>query len=393
MRLGLIGAPENRRHTDIPYEKVDCAEHRALNLEAARRGIILLKNDNVLPLDVKKLKTIGVIGPNADNRRALDGNYQGTPGRRITVLEGIRRIAEESGVRVLFSEGCDMLKDRSQGLAQPDDRLSEARIIAKQSDALAVVLGLDGSVEGEEKDQYSESDAGDKPNIELPGRQEELLKNVVKAAGGKPVVVIVVSGSAGVSEWADTHSGALLQVFYPGALGGQAVAEAVFGAFSPSGKLPVTFYRGTKDLPDFSDYSMENRSYRYFKGEPLYPFGFGLSYAAFELRGAAADRNSVTAKVKNTSLIDARETLQVYVSSPGTREIRSLCGMKPIFLRAGEEREFVIPLNKNAFSRYDDNGDMVEARGGHKLSVGFTQPDARSVELYGAKPLELTLEI
>jgi beta-glucosidase len=391
MRLGILGgAPADRRYTDIPYEMVDCPEHQALNLEAARRGIILLKNDSVLPLDAKKIKTIGVIGPNADNRRSLDGNYQGTPSRRVTVLEGIREIAEASGTRVLFSEGCDMLKDRRQILAEQDDRLSEARAVARRSDALVVVLGLDGSVEGEENDQYSESEAGDKPNIELPGRQEELLKNVVEAAGGKPVVVVIISGSALVSEWADKNAGALVQAFYPGALGGQAVAEAIFGVFSPSGKLPVTFYRSTRDLPDFSDYSMENRTYRYFKGEPLYPFGFGLSYAAFELNGAAADRNSVTVQVKNTSRIDARETLQVYVSSPGAKEIRSLCGMKPVFLRAGEERRVVIPLAKNAFSRYDDNGDMHEIHGEHRLSVGFTQPDARSIKLYGAKPLELT---
>ncbi|MDR0409795.1 MAG: glycoside hydrolase family 3 C-terminal domain-containing protein [Spirochaetaceae bacterium] len=392
MRLGILGgAPENKQYTDIPYEKVDCPEHRALNLEAAQRGIILLKNADILPLDAKKLKTIGVIGPNADNRRALDGNYQGTPSRRVTVLEGIRQIAESSGLRVLFSEGCDMLKDHKESLAQNDDRLSEARAVAKHSDALVLVLGLDGSVEGEENDQYSESEAGDKPNIELPGRQEELLKNVINAAGDKPVIVIIISGSAIVSEWADNHASAVIQAFYPGALGGQAVAEAIFGAFSPSGKLPVTFYRGTKELPDFSDYSMENRSYRYFKGEPLYPFGFGLSYAAFELCGVTADRNSATAQVKNTSSIDARETLQVYVSTPGTKEIHSLCGMKPIFLRAGEESEFVIPLNKNAFSRYDDDGNMREIHGEHRLSVGFTQPDARSVKLYGIKPLELTL--
>jgi beta-glucosidase len=174
-------------------------------------------------------------------------------------------------------------------------------------------------------------------------------------------------------------------------MGGQAVAEAIFGVFSPSGKLPVTFYRGTKDLPDFSDYSMAKRSYRYFKGGPLYPFGFGLSYAEFELSGARADKNSVTVHVKNKSRLDARETPQVYVTSPGTKEIRSLCGMKPVFLRSGEECDLVIPLNKNAFSRYDDNGDVHEIHGEHRLSVGFTQPDARSVELYGSKPVELAI--
>ncbi|MDR1362726.1 MAG: glycoside hydrolase family 3 C-terminal domain-containing protein [Spirochaetaceae bacterium] len=394
MRLGILGgAPENKHYTDIPYENVDCVEHRALNLEAARRSIILLKNNGALPLDAQKLKTIGVIGPNADNRRSLDGNYQGTASRRVTVLEGIRAIAEAAGARVLFSEGCDMLKDRKESLAQKDDRLSEARAVAKISDALVLVLGLDGSVEGEENDQYSESVAGDKPYIELPGRQEEMLREVVKAAGKKPVIVVIISGSALVSEWADKNVSALIQSFYPGALGGQAVAEAVFGVFSPSGKLPVTFYRSTKDLPDFSDYSMENRSYRYFRGEPLYPFGFGLSYADFVLSNVKADKHNVAARIKNIGSRSARETVQVYVTSPETKEIRSLCGIKPVFLNPGEECDVVIPLNKNAFSRYDDDGNLYEIHGKHKLSVGFTQPDTRSVELYGRKPLELTLTI
>ncbi|MDR2659819.1 MAG: glycoside hydrolase family 3 C-terminal domain-containing protein [Spirochaetaceae bacterium] len=394
MRLGILGgAPENKLYTGIPYEKVDCPEHRALNLEAARRSIILLKNEGVLPLNENNIKTIGVIGPNADNRRSLDGNYQGTPSRRVTVLEGIREIAEASGIRVMFSEGCDMLKDRRESLAQKDDRLSEARAVAKRSDAVLVVLGLDGSVEGEENDAYSESDAGDKPNIELPGRQEKMLRDVVKAAGKKPVIVVTISGSAIVSEWADENVGALIQSFYPGALGGQAVAEVIFGRFSPSGKLPVTFYRNTNDLPDFTDYNMDNRTYRYFKGEPLYPFGFGLSYASFELSGVKADKNKVTVKIKNTSSEDARETLQVYVSSPETKEIRSLCGIKPVNLHSGEERDIVIPLNKNTFSRYDEDGNMREIHGIHKLSVGFTQPDARSAALYGVKPVELTVTV
>jgi beta-glucosidase len=394
IRLGLLGgAPENPAYVGISYDKVDCPEHEALNLETARRTVILLKNDGILPLDVKKLKTIGVIGPNADSRCALDGNYQGTPSRRVTVLEGIREIAENSGVRVLFSEGCHLLRDRRELLGQADDRFSEARAVAKRADALVVVLGLDASVEGEEQDEYAESTGGDKPNIELPGRQEQLLKEVVKAADGKPVIVVIISGSALVSEWADKNVGALIQAFYPGALGGEAIAEALFGRYSPSGKLPVTFYRSTKDLPDFSDYSMAHRTYRYFSGEPLYPFGFGLSYSKFEIPGAKAERSSVTARVKNSGPMDARETLQVYVTSPGTREIRSLCGVKPFFLRSGEETDIVIPLNRNAFSRYDENGDMREICGVHKLSAGFTQPDGRSAALYGSKPLELTLKI
>ncbi|MDR3301966.1 MAG: glycoside hydrolase family 3 C-terminal domain-containing protein [Spirochaetaceae bacterium] len=390
LRLGLLGAPENQAYSAIPYEKVDCPEHHALNLEAARRTVILLKNDGALPLDAAQLKTIGVIGPNADSRRALDGNYQGTPSVRITVLEGVRAIARKAGARVLFSEGCDILKDRREGLAQEDDRLAEACGVAKRSDAVIIVLGLDGAIEGEENDQYSESVGGDKPNIELPGRQEKLVRAVVKAAQGKPVIMVTISGSCIISQWASNNVNALFQAFYPGSMGGRAIAEAIFGEFSPSGKLPVTFYRGTGDIPAFNDYNMANRSYRYFKGEPLYPFGFGLSYSQFELRDAkvlpSGAAPSVCVFVRNIGKRDAGETVQVYVESPGTREIRSLCGMANVFLKAGEEQELHIPLNKNAFSRYDANGEMQPVKGTHKLSIGFTQANELSERLSVSVP-------
>lgn len=393
MRLGLLGAQPNPKWTGIGFEAVDCTEHKALNLEAARRSIILLKNDGALPLDTSKIKSIAVIGPNADSRRALDGNYQGTPSERVTVLEGIREIAEKAKIRVFFSEGCDMLKDRREGLAQEDDRIAEARGVAKRASAIVVVLGLDGAVEGEENDQYSESVGGDKPNIELPGRQEKLLQEVCKAASGKPVIAITISGSCIVSEWASENAGAILQVFYPGAQGGKAVAEALFGKFSPSGKLPVTFYRSTKDLPDFSDYNMANRTYRYYKGNALYPFGFGLGFSKFELSSPQVSRRSAAVKIKNAGGRDAREVVQVYVQSPETKEIRSLAGFAPVFLKAGKERLLRVPLNKNAFGRYNENGTMKTVKGRHKITIGFNQGDELSVRLSGCKPLTVELEI
>ena len=393
MRLGLLGAPENPAWTGISYEKVDCAEHRALNLEAARRTLVLLKNDGALPFDASKLRSIAVIGPNADSRRALDGNYQGTASERWTVLEGIREIAEKAKIRVFYSEGCDMLKDRREGLAEEDDRLAEARAAARRADAVVVVLGLDGAVEGEENDQYSESVGGDKPGIELPGRQEKLLKEVVAAAAGKPVVLVTISGSCLVSTWADEKVNALLQAFYPGAAGGRAVAEALFGKISPSGKLPVTFYRGTGDLGAFTDYNMAGRTYRYYRGDVLYPFGFGLSYGRFELGGLTASRRSVSVKIKNTGVIAARETVQVYVESPGVKEIRCLCGMASAFLRPGTERTLRIPLGRGAFSRYNDNGTLKPVKGTHKLFAGFTQNDERSIRLYGQAPLSCEIVI
>jgi len=394
MRLGLLGAPENKEYSSIPYGVVDCPEHNAFNLEAARRSIVLLKNDGTLPLDINKIQTIGVIGPNADSRKALEGNYMGTASRHITVLDGVREIAKKAGARVLFSEGCHLYKDRTEGLARPDDRLAEARAVVKRSDAVIVCLGLDADIEGEESDAYSASKAvGDKPYIELPGRQNKLLENVVAAAKGKPVIAVIISGSALALGYAQDNANGVIQAFYPGANGGKAVAEAIFGLFSPSGKLPLTFYKSTEDLPDFKDYNMANRTYRYFKGEPLYPFGFGLGYSKFKLENFEAGKKSVNITVKNEGKIKARETVQIYVTSPGQKEIRGLCGLGAVSLKPGQRKQLKIKLAKNAFARFDKNGIPRVIKGKHTLYAGFTQPDARSLKLSGGKILTAEVEI
>lgn len=393
MRLGLLGAPEVPEYTHIPYKVVDSQPHRALNLEVARQSLVLLKNDGALPLDLSGIQTIGVIGPNADSRRCLEGNYEGTASRHITVLQGVRALAEPQGVRVLYAEGCDLVKEKKSVLAQPDDRIAEARTVAKHADAIVICLGLDAGIEGEEGDASNQYSGGDKPNLDLPGRQQHLLEQVVEAAAGKPVILVLISGSALAVSWADGHVGGILQAFYPGAFGGRAIAEAIFGHFSPSGKLPVTFYHRTDDLPDFCDYAMENRTYRYFKGEALYPFGFGLGYSRFSLENAAATPQAVSVTVRNQGDMPAREVVQVYVQSLGQKELRSLCGMAGVQLGAGEAVDMVIELDAKAFSRYDEQGDLYTIPGTHTLHVGFTQPDARSVALYGQQPLKVTVEI
>ncbi|MFA9379569.1 MAG: glycoside hydrolase family 3 C-terminal domain-containing protein [Acetanaerobacterium sp.] len=393
MRLGLLGAPENPRYTSIPYEVVDCDEHRELNLEVSRRSLVLLKNDGALPLDASKVKTIGVIGPNADSRRALEGNYEGTATKHITVLQGISDMLEPEGKKVLYAEGCHLYKERGSSIGFADDRMAEARSVAKRSDAIVLCLGLDASIEGEEGDTSNEFAGGDKVGIELLGRQQALLENVVEAAAGKPVILVLVSGSSLAVGWADENVNGIIQAFYPGAYGGKAVAQAIFGDFSPSGKLPITFYRSTIDLPDFRDYSMENRTYRYFKGDVLYPFGFGLSYASFTMQSFTANASGCTTAVKNTGRMAAHETIQVYVSSPGQKELRSLCGIGEVFLQPGESTEIDIPLSANAFSRYDGKGDLSAIPGTHTLYAGFTQPDERSTALYGQCPLKAEVTI
>ncbi len=387
MKLGLLGAPENAEYAKIAYEEVDSPEHAAFNLEVTRRSLVLLKNNGTLPLQTDAIKTIGVIGPNADNRRALEGNYEGQASHPVTPLSGIQGLAEKEGIRVLFAQGCHLYKDRISGLAVADDRLAEARAVARRSDAVVLCLGLDADLEGEEGDAGNEYGSGDKPNLKLPGRQEELLKEVVEAAGDKPVIVVLVSGSALSSEYADEKAAAVIQAFYPGACGGTALAELIFGHFSPEGKLPLTFYRNTDDLPEFRDYNMAGRTYRYFEGEALYPFGFGLGYSAFTLENLRADKESCTVTVKNIGKMNAGETLQVYVHSPNQKEKYSLCGTAKVRLNAGETAEVTVKLNPNAFARYDANGDLYTLAGTHTLYAGFSQPDARSVALYGQAPL------
>jgi len=391
MKLGLLGAPERPEYVNIPYDVVDCDEHNAVNLEVARLAPVLLKNDGALPLDFAKLSSIAVIGPNADSRRALEGNYQGTSTRSVTLLEGIRAIAAENDVKVRYAQGCHLYKNSTSSLSLEDNLLSEALIAAKNSDAVVICMGLDADIEGEEGDTGNDFASGDKNDLNLPGRQQYTLEKVAEAAAGKPVILVLISGSALAVTWADKYVNGILQAFYPGALGGQAIAEIIAGIVNPSGKLPVTFYKSTDELPDFSCYDMTNRTYRYYTGEALYPFGFGLSYTSFELAGLTATKDNCTVTVKNTGSRPGRETVQVYVKSPGQKENHVLCGVKSVYLEAGQAETVTIPLAKTAFSRWDANGDLYELKGPHTLYVGFTQPDKRSVELYGvgAKAIEV----
>ncbi len=390
MRLGLLGAPENKVYSSVPYEVVDCPEHRAFNLEVARKSLILLKNDGTLPLNTKAIKTIGIIGPNADSRRALEGNYQPTASDFTTPLQGIRSAAEAEGIRIMYAQGCHLYKEKSHTLsAITNDRLSEAIAVTKHSDAVVLCLGLDADIEGEEGDTGNQFAGGDKTGLKLMVGQQHLLEKVVEAAKGKPVILVLISGSALEVSWADEHVNSIIQAFYPGAQGGNAIADLIFGKFSPEGKLPVTFYRSESDLPDFRDYSMTNRTYRYFKGQALYPFGYGLSYTKFELSDVSHKDGKVFAKVTNIGDMVGGQAVQVYAQIDGTKENWSLCGVSKVFLKPSETAEVELTIPSAAFSRYDANGDLQPLTGKRTLHVGFSQPDARSVQLLGAQPYVL----
>ncbi|PHU34855.1 glycoside hydrolase family 3 C-terminal domain-containing protein [Pseudobutyrivibrio ruminis] len=392
LRLGTI--PERKsKYDDIPYEVVECKEHIELALEAAKDSFVLLKNDGLLPLNKKDYKSIAVIGPNSDSRRALIGNYEGLSSEYITVLEGIRQVVGED-IRLFHAEGTHLWKDRIHVISEPKDGIAEAKIVAEHSDLVVMCLGLDASIEGEEGDEGNQFGSGDKPGLKLTGCQQELLEEIAKI--GKPVVLLVLSGSALDLSWAQESNNvnAIMQCWYPGARGGRAIAEVLFGKASPGGKMPLTFYASDDDLPDFSDYSMENRTYRYFKGTPLYPFGYGLGYSKIDYlfasidkdKGAIGDTFKLKVDVKNTGKYTQHEAVQVYVTDleASTRvPIRSLRKVKCLELEPGETKEVEFTLFARDFAIIDEKGKCIIEPGKFKISIGGQQPDDRSKELMG----------
>ncbi|MBE5786327.1 MAG: glycoside hydrolase family 3 protein [Clostridiales bacterium] len=386
IRLGLLGAE------DCPYDSIsllenDTDEHDALALKAAEKSMTLLKNDGILPLDPEKVKTIAVIGPNADSKLCLEGNYNGTSSRYVTFLAGLRKACREAGIRLLFAPGSMLFKDKSEVLSQrKDDRLSEAVAIAEMADVVIACMGLDATMEGEEGDTGNQYFSGDKNDLELPAAQKRLLNAVI--ATGTPVVTVVAAGSALRVE----EGNAILWAWYPGQAGGTALANLVFGKVSPSGRLPLTFYHGIDDLPDFTDYAMKNRTYRYFEGTPLYPFGFGLSYTAFEYADAAYADGVVTVTVKNTGKMDAEEVAQVYIACDSAFAPLHpvLCGFKRVSVPAGEAVQVTIPLSKHAFTVVNDQGERIPCEKA-KVFIGGSQPDALSAKLMGRECLALNI--
>lgn len=400
IRLGMM---ENypSPYDDVPYEKVECKEHVEKSLEAARKSMVLLKNDGLLPLDKNKIKSIAVIGPNADSRDALVGNYVGTSSQYITALDGIRSYVGED-VRIYSSEGCHLWKGKVEALAREKDRFAEAVTAAEQADVVVMCLGLDAFLEGEEGDAGNEYASGDKKDLKLPGLQQDLLEAV--AAVGKPVVLVLLAGSAMDLSWAQNHVNAIVDAWYPGARGGKVIAEVLFGETSPNGKLPVTFYSSTDELPDFKDYSMNNRTYRYYQGTPLYPFGYGLSYTDIKYKNAKIDKTEgtigdsfiVEVEVENKGSYKVSEGVQLYVKDleASTRVPNwQLRGVKNVCLEPGASVKVSMELSARDFALITEAGECVVEPGKFKVAIGGQQPDLRSSELTGKKNdcFEITL--
>ncbi len=387
--LGMFA--EDCEYDKITYTENDSDENDALALEAARRCMTLVKNDGLLPLDAGKIKTLAVVGPNADTELALIGNYHGTSSRSVTFLEGLRAYCKEKGIRVLYSAGCAKAAEKMEGCSLlPDDRVSEALACAAEADAVVAVVGLDELLEGEEADASNYTDSGDKTDLWLPGSQRCMLELLEKT--GKPLVTVVAAGSS----LNVPQGNAQLIAWYPGQAGGTALAQLLFGEASPSGRLPVTFYEKIEDVPEFTNYDMKGRTYRYFEGKPLYPFGYGLSYTRFEVSDLDAGKDAAEITVKNAGGMEADAVLQVYIHALDSEFAPlhpSLAGFARVRLAPGEEKRVRIAYDRTALTVVNDQGERIS--GGHRFAVyaGLTQPDPRSVELTGQKPLETVLNV
>src|ERR687890_411546 len=514
-RLGMFDPPGSVKYAQIPFSANDSPAHRQLALEAARESVVLLKNENnTLPLR-KDLKSVAVIGPNADDVQVLLGNYNGQPSRATTPLEGIRQKVSPR-TKVLYAQGTPLMEfagtpipasalrglkaeffanrklegapvltrderavDFDWGMSAPapgvsaddfsvrwtgklippvsgkyrlgataDDGLrvyldgklivedwtehapttrtgevtleagrsydlkfeyfegrigavaklvwqppapqttgspyAEALDVAKQADAVVLVLGISAQLEGEEMNVTEPGFAGgDRTNINLPPRQQALLEAVT--AAGKPVVLVLMSGSALAVNWADQNVRAIVQAWYPGEEGGTALADVLFGDYNPAGRLPVTFYKSVEQLPPFESYSMEGRTYRFFRGEPLYPFGHGLSYTRFSYSGLnvstarvlPTDRVTVSATVENAGRVEGEEVVQLYVTdAEGSVRVpvRSLAGVERVRLKPGERRVVSFTVGPRQLAVIRDDGRAFVEPGEFRVSVGGKQP-------------------
>ncbi len=378
IRLGLFDPAEKVPYAGIPISVNDSPEHDALALKVAREAIVLLKNQGgLLPLTPKG--TVAVIGPNADEREikngVLVGNYSGDPSHPVTFLDGIRKKWAGKGT-VLYAKGCE--------ISRPDAALeAEALATAAKADVVVMVMGLNAKIEGEE------GEGGDRTFLGLFPHQEKLLQQV--AALGKPVVLVIAAGSAMAVPWAQEHIPAILDVWYPGQRGGDALANVLTGDYNPAGRLPLTFYKSESDLPDFKDYGMAGRTYRYFTGTPLYPFGHGLSYTTFayakpRVKPSADGGYDVAVPVTNTGKRAGDEVVQLYISrkdAPAGSQLplRSLRGFKRFHLRPGETRTVVFHLTPFQFAFADTRGKRSVEPGDYLIGVGGGQVPAQQVSV------------
>ncbi len=428
--LGFFDPSEIVPWSGIPFSNVDSQEHKDHALKVARQSVVLLKNENnLLPVEPSKVRKIAVVGPNADDDKMMLGNYNGTPSHTVTILEGIR--AAYPDAEVTYERGCDLVEgyvyvdprlqrgfraENYEGLSEeqmaeirkmeaerqallaaapkpipsenytPEALAEFAAKTAEGADVIFFVGGLAPTIEGEEMRVTIDGfKGGDRERIELPEVQGKMLKAL--KATGKPVVFVLCSGSAVALEQNEKDYDALVCAWYGGQAGGTAVGDVVSGKVSPSGRLPITFYKSTAQLPDFLDYNMKGRTYRYMTEEPLYPFGYGLSYADFSYGKAKLSSKSIKAgesvtvsiDLKNDSDVASDEIVQVYVKRLDDQDapIKALKGFQRVSMNAGEAKTVSVELPASSFEYYDSSADdLVVKPGKYQILYGSSSADA-----------------
>ena len=385
-KLGLFDPPEKVPYSRYTIQDNDTPEHRQIALELARQSLVLLKNEDILPLDRSKFKRIAVIGPNGNSKSMLNGNYHGSASRPVTILSGIKELAGPN-IEVTFAMGCPITTNKAIAAWSRQDNETTRPLPELQAEALSLATNADLIIYVGGITPAQEGEGFDRDSIELPDVQEKFVRAL--HATGKPMVMVNCSGSAIALPWEAEHLAAILQAWYPGEAGGQAVAEVLFGDVNPSGHLPITFYRATVDLPTFTDYSMSNRTYRYFSGKPLYAFGHGLSYTKFDFaRGMLVSKRipadgtaKVTFTLKNSGKRDGAEVAQVYfrhLKSAVPQPKLALCGFTRVHLKRGESAEVTleIPASRLRYWSTEKKQYVVEP-GEYEFLVGAASDDIR----------------
>jgi beta-glucosidase len=397
-RLGLFD-PTNF----VPWSSYGVAQNvntpaqHSLALTVAEESMVLLKNNGILPLDRTKIHNLAVIGANATDTNMLVGNYNGTPFNPVTILAGIQQLAGPN-IQVTYTLGCPLALANS-GTNAPTPQMTQAALAAAtNADAVIYVGGLNAQLESEDNWNvpFIGFNQGDRSQIELPSPQDSLLQQLY--ATRKPVIFINCSGDAIAMPWEATNLPAILQAWYPGEQGGTAVAEVLFGVVNPAGRLPVTFYAATTDLPTFTNYSMASRTYRYFNGMPLWAFGHGLSYSSFNYQSAQLDKSrassgdqlNLTFTLQNTGTRDGDEVPQCYfrhLNSSVPQPIMALCGFKRVHLAAGQTTQVTMQIPAQQFRYWNTNQNQyVVEPGNYQLLVGAASDDIRLT-----LPLQVTL--
>ncbi|MEX0986707.1 MAG: glycoside hydrolase family 3 N-terminal domain-containing protein [Bacteroidales bacterium] len=388
-RLGFFDPVEENPYSRLGAEVVGSDAHVALAREVAQKSIVLVKNNNVLPLK-KEIKTLFVTGPMAANADVLMGNYYGISGNTVNFLDGLAGHVSV-GTTIEYKYG-------QMPYRENDNPIDWTTGGAAAADACIAIMGINGLWEGEEGESIASFNKGDNTDCRLPKGQVDFLKKI-RSQGDNPLIVVITGGSPVIIPEVFEFADAVIYTWYPGEQGGNALADLIFGDASPSGRMPFTVPYSVDDLPPYEDYAMAGRTYRYMETDPLFTFGFGLSYTTFRYSGITAekveDKMLIRAKVTNTGDHAGEEVSQLYIASPLAGKgypLYSLRGLQRKLIPAGESVMIDFELPAEALMQVDETGGKFLPKGDYKIFVAGAVPSERSQVLGAAEPVELVLD-